>query len=153
MLLRYTQIIKTINKFWASRFCIQSWNIKKKRQKCPIPPIVANYYNFSFRSIDLNQFIIKNENYESYHDRQDSVACKKQCQPRDTLCLFNTTQSITFQHIASNYCSMQIVIFHLIKNRLLDFFIFASIISSNCQTGSFTYGQIFFKILNDIQAN
>jgi hypothetical protein len=37
----------------------------------------------------------------SYHDRQDSVACKKQCQPRDTLCLFNTTQSITFQHIAS----------------------------------------------------
>ncbi|KZS09080.1 putative Fibulin-1/sw [Daphnia magna] len=31
---------------------------------------------------------------------QESILCKKQCQLRDTRCLSNTTQTITYQHIA-----------------------------------------------------
>jgi hypothetical protein len=33
---------------------------------------------------------------------QESILCKKQCPLRDTRCLANSTQTITYQHIAGN---------------------------------------------------
>jgi hypothetical protein len=85
--------------------------VKHKNQK--YTPQIAAVVNVWFAFLKLI-----NMKTISYHDRQDSVACKKQCQPRDTLCLFNTTQSITFQHIASKNFNRIAIRLIFIKIRL-----------------------------------
>jgi hypothetical protein len=40
------------------------------------------------------------DNFVPSQRQQESILCKKQCPLRDTRCLANSTQTITYQHIA-----------------------------------------------------